>query len=57
MVVQNRSPEVKQEEVTPEIAAPSPSPNDYNPNNFPIKEEDSDDEEDNWPRLLGDRHH
>ena len=57
VVVQNRSPEVKQEEVTPEIPAPSPSPNDYDPNNFPIKEEDSDDEEDNWPRLLGDRHH
>ena len=56
VVVQNRSPEVKQEEVTPEIPAPSPSPNDYNPNNFPIKEEDSD-EEDNWPRLLRDRHH
>ena len=57
VVVQNRSPEVKQEEVTPEIPAPSPSPDDYDPNNFPIKEEDSDDEEDNWPRLLGDRHH
>ena len=57
VVVQNRSPEVKQEEVTPEIPAPSPSPNDYDPNNFPIKEEDSDDEEDNWPRLLGDQHH
>ena len=57
VVIQNRSPEVKQEEVTPEIPAPSPSPDDYDPNNFPIKEEDSDDEEDNWPRLLGDRHH
>ena len=57
VVVQNRSPEVKQEEVTPEIPAPSPSPDDYDPNNFPIKEEDSDNEEDNWPRLLGDRHH
>ena len=57
VVVQNQSPGVKQEEVTPEIPAPSPSPNDYDPNNFPIKEEDSDDEEDNWPRLLGDRHH
>ena len=57
VVVQNRPPEVKQEEITPEIPAPSPSPNDYDPNNFPIKEEDSDDEEDNWPRLLGDRHH
>ena len=57
VVVQNRSPEVKQEEVTPEIPAPSPSPDDYDPNQFPIKEEDSDDEEDNWPRLLGDRHH
>ena len=57
VVVQNRSPEVKEEEVTPEIPASSPSPNDYDPNNFPIKEEDSDDEEDNWPRLLGDRHH
>ena len=57
VVVQNRSPEIKQEEVTPEIPAPSPSPDDYDPNNFPIKEEDSDDEEDNWPRLLGDRHH
>ena len=58
MVVQNRSPEVKQEEVTPEIPAPSPSPDDYDPNNFPIKEEDSnDEEEDNCPRLLGDRHH
>ena len=54
VVVQNRSPEVKQEEVTPEIPAPSPSPDDYDPNNFPIKEEDSDDEEDNWPWLLGD---
>ena len=57
VVVQNRSPEVKQEEVTPEIPVPSPSPDDYDPNQFPIKEEDSDDEEDNWPRLLGDRHH
>ena len=57
VVIQNRSPEVKQEEVTPEIPAPSSSPDDYDPNNFPIKEEDSDDEEDNWPRLLGDRHH
>ena len=57
VVVQNRSPEVKQEEITPEIPTPSPSPNDYDPNNFPIREEDSDDEEDNWPRLLGDRHH
>ena len=57
VVVQNRSPEVKQEEVTPEIPASSPSPDDYDPNQFPIKEEDSDDEEDNWPRLLGDRHH
>ena len=57
VVVQNRSPKVKEEEITPEIPAPSPSPDDYDPNNFPIKEEDSDDEEDNWPRLLGDRHH
>ena len=57
VVVQNRSPEVKQEEVTPEIPALSPSPDDYDPNNFPIKEEDSNNEEDNWPRLLGDRHH
>ena len=57
VVVQNRSPEVKQEEVTPEIPTSSPSPDDYDPNNFPIREEDSDDEEDNWPRLLGDRHH
>ena len=57
VVVQNRSPEIKQEEVTPEIPVPSPSPDNYDPNNFPIKEEDSDDEEDNWPRLLGDRHH
>ena len=57
VVVQNRSPEVKEEEITPEIPEPSPSPDDYDPNNFPIKEEDSDDEEDNWPRLLGDRHH
>ena len=57
VVVQNRSPEVKEEEVTPEIPASSPSPDDYDPNNFPIKEEDSDDEEDNWPQLLGDRHH
>ena len=57
VVVRNRSPEVKQEEVTLEIPAPSPSPDDYDPNNFPLKEEDSDDEEDNWPRLLGDRHH
>ena len=57
VVVQNRSPEVKQEEITPEIPVPSPSPDDYDPNNFPIKEEDSDDEEDNWPRLLRDRHH
>ena len=54
VVVQNRSPEVKKEEVTPEIPASSPSPDDYDPNQFPIKEEDSDDEEDNWPRLLGD---
>ena len=57
MVVQNRSPKVKEEEVTLEIPAPSPSPDDYDPNNFPIKEEDSDDEEDNWPRLLRDQHH
>ena len=57
VIVQNRSPEVKKEEVTPEIPAPSPSPDDYDPNNFPIKEEDSDDEEDNWPRLLRDQHH
>ena len=57
VVVQNRSPEVKQEEVTPEIPALSPSPDNYDPNNFLIKEEDSDDEEDNWPWLLGDRHH
>ena len=57
VVVQNRLPEVKQEEVTPEIPEPSTSPDDYDPNNFPIKEEDSDDEEDNWPRLLRDRHH
>ena len=57
VIVQNRSPEVKKEEVTPEIPTMSPSPNDYDPNEFPIKEEDSDDEEDNWPRLLGDRHH
>ena len=57
VVIQNRSPKVKQEEVTPEIPAPSPSPDDYDPNNFPIKEEDSDDEEDNWPQLFGDRHH
>ena len=57
VVVQNRSPEVKQEEVTPEIPAPSPSSDDYDPNNFPIKEEDSDDKEDNWPWLLRDRHH
>ena len=57
VIVQNRSPEVKQEEVTPEIPAPSPSPNNYDPNNFPIKEDDDEEEEDNWPRLLGDRHH
>ena len=57
VVVQNQSPEVKQEEVTPEIPEPSPSPDDYDPNNFPIKEEDDDDEEDNWLRLLGDQHH
>ena len=57
VVIQNQSPEVKQEEVTPEIPVPSPSPDDYDPNNFPIKEEDSDNEEDNWPWLLGDRHH
>ena len=57
VVVQNRSPEVKQEETTPEIPTPSLSPDDYDPNNFPIKEEDSDNEEDNWPWLLGDRHH
>ena len=57
VVIQNRSPKMKQEEVTPEITAPSPSPDDYDPNNFPIKEEDSDDKEDNWPQLLGDRHH
>ena len=54
VIVQNRSPEVKQEDITPEIPALSPSPDDYDPNNFPIKEEDSDNEEDNWPRLLGD---
>ena len=54
VVIQNRSPEVKQEEVTPEIPAPSPSPDNYDPNNFPIREEDSNDEEDNWPRLLRD---
>ena len=57
VVAQNRSLKVKEEEVTPEIPTSSPSPDDYNPNNFPIKEEDSDDEEDNWPQLLGDRHH
>ena len=57
MIVQNRSPEVKQEEGTPEIPTPTPSPDDYDPNNFHIKEEDSDDEEDSWPRLFGDRHH
>ena len=45
MVIQNQSPEVKQEEVTPEIPTTSPSPDDYDPNNFPIKEEDSDDED------------
>ena len=56
VVVQNQSPEVK-EEVTPEIPAPSPSPYDYDPNNFPIKEEEDEDEEDNWPQLFGDRHH
>ena len=54
VVIQNRSPKVKQEEVTPEVPTSSPSPDDYDPSNFPIKEEDSDDEEDNWPRLLGD---
>ena len=57
VVIQNRSPEVKKEEVTPEIPAPSPSPDDYDPNNFPIKEEDNEDNEDNWPQLFGDRHH
>ena len=57
VVVQNRSPEVKQEEITPEIPELSLSPDDYDPNRFPIKEEDNDDEEDDWPRLLGDRHH
>ena len=57
MVVQNQSPEVKEEEVTPEIPEPSPGPDDHNPNNFPIKEEDNEDNEDNWPWLLGDRHH
>ena len=58
VIIQNRLPEVKQEEVTPEIPALSPSPDDYDPNNFPIKEEDdNDNEEDNWPQLLGDRHH
>ena len=57
VVVQNQSPEVKEEEVTPEIPKPSPSPDDYDPNNFPIREEDSEDEEDNWPQLFGDRHH
>ena len=57
VVVQNQSPEVKQEEVTPEIPAPSPSPDNYDPNDFPIKEEDSNNEEDNWPRLFGDQHH
>ena len=57
VVVQNRSPEVKKEEVTPKIPALSPSPDNYDPNNFPIKEEEDKDEEDNWPQLLGDRHH
>ena len=57
MVVQNQSPEVKEEEVTPEIPAPSPIPDNYDPNNFLIKEEDDEDEEDNWPWLLGDQHH
>ena len=57
VVIQNRSPEVKKEEVTPEIPAPSPSPDDYDPNNFPIKEEDNKDNKDNWPQLFGDRHH
>ena len=57
VVIQNRSPEVKEEEVTLEIPALSPSPDNYDPNNFPIKEEDSDNEEDNWPQLLGDQHH
>ena len=57
VVIQNRSPEVKEEEITPEISAPSPSPDDYNPNKFPIREEDDDNEEDNWPQLLGDQHH
>ena len=57
VILQYQSPEVKQEEVTPEIPALSPSPDDYDPNNFPIKEEDSEDEEDNWPLLLRDRHH
>ena len=57
VVIQNQSPEVKKEEVTPEIPTSSPSPNDYNPNSFPIREEDNEDNEDNWPWLLGDRHH
>ena len=56
VVIQNRSPEVKQE-VTPEIPVPSPSPDDYDPNNFPIKEEDSNNDEDNWPWLFRDQHH
>ena len=61
VIVRNRLPEVKQEEVTPEIPAPSSSPDDYDPNNFPIVEKysdnEEDEEEDNWPQLLGDRHH
>ena len=57
VVIQNQSPEVKEEEVTPEIPAPSPSPNNYDPNNFPTKEEDNEDNEDNWPWLFTDQHH
>ena len=59
LVIQNQSPEVKKEEVTPEIPEPSPSPDDCDPNNFPINDNDKeeDGEEDNWPWLFADRHH
>ena len=57
LIVQNQSPKVKEEEVTPEIPKPSPSPDDYDPNNFPIREEDDKEDEDNWPRLFTDWHH
>ena len=65
LVIQKWSPKIKQEEVTPEISRDSPthnpSPDDYDPNNFPInnndEEEERDEEGDNWPWLFADWHH